>query len=92
MIERDITATREAFIAGLRLAFPGDVMTETEQGVRVSQRGVLMELTIAAGPDRAIALLRLPTIRVRVSFLAGSPRRQRAMLEQMDRAMQRGGG
>jgi hypothetical protein len=90
-MERDITTTREAFIGALRLAFPGGV-AETDRTVRVSRDGAVMEIAITRGADRQLTLLCLPTIRVRMRFVAGSPGQQQAMLEHMDRAMQRGGG
>ena len=90
-VEREVSATRGAFLHGLRLAFPHS-LTETDEGARVCEQTAAMEIAIAPGPDRQIALLRLPTVRVRIRFVAGSAEDQRAMLARMDAAMQRGGG
>jgi hypothetical protein len=44
------------------------------------------------GPDRVIALLRLPTLTARIRFCAGDPAARERLLKRMDLAMQRGGG
>ncbi len=90
-VEREVSATREAFLHGVRLAFPNS-MIETERGARVCRQNAVMEIAIAPCPDRRLGLVRLPQIRVHIRFVAGSLEDQQTMLVQMDAAMQRGGG
>jgi hypothetical protein len=90
-LEREVSASPEEFLRGLRAAFPGRV-TEAPGGVSVDGSGAVMEIALVAGPPRAIALLRLPTLRVMIRFTAGTPAQQSRMLARMDRAMHRGGG
>jgi hypothetical protein len=90
-LEREMSASRAEFLHGLRLAFPQGV--EEDGGLlKVGDGDTAMEIELAPLPDRAIALLRLPNLKVRIRFTAGSREAQRAMLARMDRAMQRGGG
>lgn len=51
-----------------------------------------MQLEITPGPERMIALLRLPTLKLRIHFTAGDEATKRLMLERFDLAMRRGGG
>ena len=89
--EREISATPEEFAHGLRNAFPDNVEGgPLHFAVTTEDAGMLIDLT--PGPDRVIALIRLPTLTARIRFVAGDPAARRAMLKQMDRAMQRGGG
>lgn len=90
-LEREMSASRAEFLHGLRLAFPQGV-EEAGALLKVGDGDTAMAIEIAPLPDLAIALLRLPRIRVAIRFTAGTPERQRAMLARMDRALQRGGG
>jgi hypothetical protein len=45
-----------------------------------------------AGPERRIAAIRLPTLRVADRFIGGSDADRHALLARLDRAMHRGGG
>jgi hypothetical protein len=90
-LEREMSASRAEFLHGLRLAFPQGV-EEAGALLKVGDGDTAMAIEIAPLPDRLIALLRLPRIRVAIRFTAGTPEQQRAMLARMDRAMQRGGG
>jgi hypothetical protein len=90
-LEREMSASRKEFLHGLKLAFPHGV-EEAGALLKVGDGETAMEIELAALPDLAIALLRLPRIRVSIRFTAGSREQQAAMLARMDRAMQRGGG
>ena len=90
-LEREVTATRAEFVRILGMAFP-DVVVDDGKRLRVDGRDAVMEISLEPGPERRIALLCLPTLRVRIEFVEGSPKAQRAMLAHMDMAMQRGGG
>lgn len=76
---------------GLEAAFPGAV----EGGplaFRVTTPDALLEVEASPGPERVIALLRLPTLRVRLRFIAGAPQARSRMLARLDLALRRGGG
>ena len=90
-LEREMSASRKEFLHGLGLAFPGRV-EESGELLRVDDNEATMEIALTPLPDRSIALLRLPNMKVHIRFTAGSPEKQQAMLARMDRAMQRGGG
>jgi hypothetical protein len=51
-----------------------------------------MEFLFTPLPDRRIAVLRLPNMRIQIRFTRGSHQEQQAMLARMHLAMQRGGG
>ena len=90
-LEREMAASRAEFLHGLRLAFPDGV--EESGGLLLANDGAAaMEIELTPLPDRHIALVRLPNMKVRIRFTAGTPERQQALLARMDRAMQRGGG
>jgi hypothetical protein len=90
-LEREMSASRGEFLHGLRLAFPQGV-EEAGALLKVGDGDAAMEIALTPLPDRRIALLRLPNMKVHIRFTAGSPEKQQAMLARMDRAMQRGGG
>lgn len=91
-LERDVSATTQEYLHGLRLAFPSGVEVSDDGQVRVSNAGVCLEIRYSILPPRVIALLRLPRLLVNLRFTSGTPAEQQAMLNYMDRAMQRGGG
>lgn len=90
-LEREMSASRAEFLHGLRLAFATGV-EDAGALLKVGDGEAAMEISLTPLPDRTIALLRLPNMRVQIRFTAGSPEKQQAMLARMDRAMQRGGG
>jgi len=51
-----------------------------------------MDIQMTPGPDRVIALMRLPTMKVRLCFTAGNDEECKAMLKRLDIYTQRGGG
>jgi hypothetical protein len=88
---REVSASPEEFLRGVHAAFPGQV-NETADRVRVDDGSTAMEITLVPGPPRIFGSLNLPTLRVTIRFLAGTPAQQASMLAHMDRAMHRGGG
>jgi hypothetical protein len=90
-LEREVTASRGEFLHGLRSAFPGCV-AEISEHVRINGDLATMEILISPLPDRRIAVLRLPNMRVQIRFTHGTHQEQQAMLARLDLAMQRGGG
>lgn len=90
-LEREVSATPDEFARGLRTAFPGQV----EGGplaFHVTALGAAMHVTLTETPPRHIASLLLPTLHVRIRFDAGNADEQRALIDYLDRATQRGGG
>jgi hypothetical protein len=90
-VQREVSASLEEFLRGVRAAFPGQV-NELADRIRVGDGGTIMEITLVPGSPRVFASLSLPTLRVTIRFLAGTPAQQASMLAHMDRAMHRGGG
>lgn len=88
---RDITSTREEFDASLRQAAPGCVQGRIPKYL-VSDDDVRLQIEVEPGPERRIALMRLPTLIVTYRFTAGGRAAQEALLARLDRAMHRGGG
>lgn len=90
-LEREVSASPAEFAHGLRNAFPcglsgGPLAFQVDIGTAA------MSIELTPGPDRVIALLRLPTLTARIRFTAGTAAARAAMLRHMDLAMQRGGG
>lgn len=90
-IGRDMSATPAEFHRGLTAAFGAQVSGGPDL-YRIASDGAAMDIDVAVGPPRVIALLSLPTLRVRIRFTAGRPAQWKTLLERMDRYMQRGGG
>ena len=90
-IEREVSATPAEFAHGLRNAFP-DGLSGGPLVFRIQYGTATMEVRLSPGPDRVIALLRLPTLHVHLRFSAGDADARARMLKRMDLAMQRGGG
>lgn len=76
---------------GLEAAFPGAVQGGP-LAFRVTTSGAIMELEASPGPERVIARLRLPTLKLRIRFTAGDGAAQAGLLRRFDLAMRRGGG
>jgi hypothetical protein len=90
-IEREVWATRAEFRHGLALAFPSGV-SERDGIITVVADPAAIEIALTELPPRAIALLNMPRMKVRILMTAGTPEQRQAMLARMDLAMQRGGG
>lgn len=91
VLERDVSATPAEYAHGLRLAYPEGV-TGGPMSFTVTNGKAALEIELTHGPERRIALLRLPTLKVRMTFTAGSQAERQEMLHRMDLAMRRGGG
>ncbi|MCB1915820.1 MAG: hypothetical protein KDG52_08900 [Rhodocyclaceae bacterium] len=89
--ERDVSATLDELAAWIAKAYP-----EAEQrgagDYRITHRDAVLELLATPGPERKIALLRLPTLGIRYRFTAGAADDRAALLERLDLYMHRGGG
>jgi hypothetical protein len=90
-LEREMSARPADIARGLAVAFPGAVQGGPNR-FAVTVPGAAMELQITPGPDRVIALLRLPTLTLSIRFTAGNAAAQGEMLRRFDLAMRRGGG
>jgi hypothetical protein len=90
-LRREVSATPAEFAHGLRNAF-GEAVRGGPLRFDIVSDGAAMHIDLMPGPDRVIALLRLPTLSARIRFTGGPPEARARMLHRMDRAMQRGGG
>ena len=88
---REVSATPAEFAHGLRNAFPRG-LSGGPLAFRVDDAEATMEIELVPGPDRVIALLRLPSLTARIHFVVGDADARERMLKRMDLAMQRGGG
>ena len=88
---REVSATPAEFAHGLRNAFPRG-LSGGPLAFRVDDAEAAMEIELVPGPDRVIALLRLPSLTARIRFVVGDADARERMLKRMDLAMQRGGG
>lgn len=86
-----MSASPAEFARSLHTAFGADVQGGPSS-FRVSGKGAAMEIDLTPGPDRVIALLRLPTIQVRLRFTAGDAQARSRLLTYLDLATHRGGG
>ncbi len=91
VIERDVSATRNEYLHGLRQAFPTGIEAAGPL-LRVVSGAVVLEIMLVEQAPRVIALLRLPRLSVTLRFLQGTPSQHASVLAHMDRTMQRGGG
>jgi hypothetical protein len=91
LLEREVSASPGEFAHGLRNAFP-EGLSGGPLEFRVRHGAAAMDIHLTPGPDRVIALLRLPTLTARIRFTAGDAAARARMLQRMDLAMQRGGG
>lgn len=90
-IVRDVCATGDEFARGLRAAMPGSVDAGPGR-FEVANGTAVLAVVVDALPPRRLGVLALPRLRVVVHFVAGSDAACRALLAEMDRAMQRTGG
>lgn len=59
---------------------------------QVAQDDAVMQVTLSPGPERVIAGLRLPTLRLHIRFAAGDLGTRHRMLARLELALRRGGG
>ena len=90
-LAREAFATLAEFRRGLENAFPV-ALTDSPDGLLARHGAAAMLIHLTPGPDRRIAALVLPTLRVRIRFTAGTVAQREGMLAHMDRTMHRGGG
>ncbi len=86
-----MSATPADLERGLEAAFPGAV----EGGpltFRIRRPEAAMEIEAELGPERVIARLRLPTLRLRIRFTEGDADARARLLRRLDLALRRGGG
>jgi hypothetical protein len=91
VFEREVTATREEFLRGLRTAFPGAVAGGPER-FRATYRGTVMDVELASLAPRVVGRLALPVLAVRIGFPAAGAEERAAMLAWLDLMTHRGGG
>lgn len=91
VVERDVTSTVAEFDSSLR-AGAGALLSGCAPHYRVVDGEVTLDISIVPGPERRIALMRLPTLLATYTFSGGSDAARRALLAKLDRAMHRGGG
>jgi hypothetical protein len=96
LVERDVSATMAEFARGLAMAFPDagipERVGESARIFEIAFEGGRCDIAAAPGPIRQIALLQLPTLRVKIAFCGGDESRRSALLTHMDLVMRRGGG
>ncbi len=86
-----MTVTSQEFVHGLETAFPGAV-TAAGDWVEVARSGVRLRFTFRSIPPLRLGILSLARIEVEVSVQAGDATAAQALLTEIDRATQRGGG
>ena len=91
VLEREVSASPEEFARSLRNAFP-DAEEDSLLQFRVERDGVRLEIDLRRGPDLAIALLRLPTVRVSIRCLGADAAARGRLQAYLDLATHRGGG
>jgi hypothetical protein len=91
LVEREVSASPAELLGGLRNAFP-EGLQGGPLAFRARRFGAAVEIELVPGPDRVIALLRLPTLKLRIRFTQGDAAARARLLAHMDLAMHRGGG
>ena len=86
-----MSTTPAVFTQDLYNAFT-EVLITDKLTCHVCHGAAAMDIQMTPGPDRAIALMRLPTMKVRLCFTAGNDDERKAMLKRLDLYTQRGGG
>ncbi len=90
-IEREMSTTLKVFSQDLHNAF-SERASGGPLSFVVNHGAAAMNILLTPMPDREIALIRLPTLHIRIDFTAGSIVERKEMLKRMDFYMQRGGG
>lgn len=88
---REASSTFAEYEHGLRLAYP-DGVSGGPDAFTVTSGEAALEVSLTPGPDRVIALLRLPTLTAHLKFTDGTAEARARMLRRLDMAMRRGGG
>lgn len=91
-----MAASAAEFERGLRAAFSAaeiaDGSSNGQLRFRIDYAGAACDIEAVAGPGRTIAGLSLPTLLVRLHFLAGDAAQRAVLLNRLDLHQQRGGG
>ncbi len=90
--EREVGATLSEFDRSLNKAAPGAVTALGAGQFKVECGSVSLRLSAVAMSPRRIGLFELPVLKVKYEFSGGDDAERIALLERLDRAMQRGGG
>ena len=90
-LEREVGSTPAEFLRCLRQAAPCPVEDVDDHGCRLRCGGVELTVSTRPLPDRRIAGLVVPVVRVTYRF-RGDRAAGRALLATLDAGMQRGGG
>jgi hypothetical protein len=92
ILVREMSATPLDVARGLEAAFPDAVGGGPLAFEVRGSEGVQMTVQLNPGPERVIALLRLPTLTARIRLHGGDDQARAAMLRRFDLATRRGGG
>lgn len=88
---RQMSCTRTEFRRVLETAF-GSAVSSTSNGLLLTDANVSLHFALSEQKPLQIAALRLSTLRVEISVLAGDDTAARQLLARVDRATLRGGG
>ncbi|MCB1888364.1 MAG: hypothetical protein KDH20_12220 [Rhodocyclaceae bacterium] len=88
---RDVSATLDELAKWVAAAYP-DAERVGSGGYRIVTPEATLVLTASPGPERRIALLRLPTLSLRYHFTSGDEAARGRLLHRLDLFMHRGGG
>lgn len=91
VLERIATTTAAEVGRGLRAAFDPDLPADA-LFYRVRWENAAASITLTPIDDLRIGLIRLPRHHLHIAFEAGSGAERAALLDRMDRYLQRGGG
>jgi hypothetical protein len=91
MLDREIGATPEEYLRGLKSAFPKGVQSGPFE-FEASTPTTTLRVAITPMPRHCTREFAFPRLAVHLSFSGGDPYEQRALLDYMDRMMLRGGG
>ena len=89
--ERDISATLAELHNWILAAYPQARVSGAGRYL-IETAAATLELAATPGPERRIALLRLPTLRLDYRFTRGDTGEHAALLKRLDLFMHRGGG
>ncbi|WP_227817593.1 hypothetical protein [Nitrogeniibacter aestuarii] len=90
--EREVGATLTEFERSLEKAAPGAVTVLGAGVFQVDCDNVTLRMDAKPVAPRRIGLFVLPVLKVSYQFSGGDEKARKALLDHLDRAMQRGGG
>lgn len=91
-VAKEMGITRAEFLRTLARAFPEAAVEVDGDSVGVVDGVRRLDITLSAESERRIALMRLPTLHVRLAFAGYGAAEAAEALARFDRAFQRGGG